>query len=493
MLADPAISQRHALIMEKDDRVWIEDLGSTSGIFVNGRKIHEMSGIHTGDTIRIGHTRLAVLKPENAFARRHLVVHAIGFASEAAIDSRKLAAIYEITAELTGHQDMSVLGKRIFYHLKKIFSHDRGYIALFDRDGMLKPLLVDPDREPVPMNRGIADRVFQNGDSLLLEDIPGDASLSARQSLPKHTIGSALCTPLICRSQIYGLVYLDRMIPGAYSPDDLEFLKSIASIFAPIIENARLLAELKSHYDDAVEVLRKTEARLIETERAAAYVRLAQAMAHELRNPLMIIGGMVRKIARMHPQEDMGETREALMSSVERMEIILKEVDDLVAIPFPLVQLQRIDRLIEEEIRQHERHWQRKSICPFLTVSTPYVMAPVDPHLLKKAISMVFREILFTLPHGSELPMNVRDRNNELEILLGKTGSLERFRDLYDAELKYKPWSTSLFLSAAHKILTDHGGNLLLDPQAKNAFPVILRIPRSWKPEGPFLSADSAR
>ena len=32
-------------------------------------------------------------------------------------------------------------------------------------------------------------------------------------------------------------------------------------------------------------------------ERAAAYGRLAQAMAHEIRNPFMIIGGLVRRIA----------------------------------------------------------------------------------------------------------------------------------------------------------------------------------------------------
>ena len=122
------------------------------------------------------------------------------------------------------------------------------------------------------------------------------------------------------------------MIPGAYSPPDLEFLKSIASIFAPLIENTRLLAELKSHYEDAKEVLKKTESRLIETERTAAYVRLAQAMTHELRNPLTVIGGMVRRIARMHPQQEMGETREALMSSVQRMEVVLQEMEDFVSI-----------------------------------------------------------------------------------------------------------------------------------------------------------------
>ncbi len=488
MLADPAISLRHALIRKEGNRMWIEDLGGINGIFVNDRKIRHVSDINPGDTIRVGHTQFTLLHSITTAPRHHLVVHAIGFSAEAAIDHQKLAAIYEITAELAEYQDMRVLGKKIFSHLKDIFAHDRGYIALFEPDGTLKPLLVDPDREPIPVSRHIVERVFQNGDSLLLRDVFSDDSPAALQSPPEHKIGSALCVPLIYHTQIYGLVYLDRMAPGAYSPPDLEFLKSIASIFAPLIENTRLLAELKSHYENAKEMLKKTESRLIETERTAAYVRLAQAMAHEMRNPLMVIGGMVRRIVRMHPQEEMGETREALMSSVQRMEIVLREVDDFVSIPFPLMRLQRIDRLIREEIQRCEQYWQCRSVNPLLSVRTPYVLVPVDPNLLRKAFSLVFKEILFTLPQGSPLPMSINDRDNELEILLGETLPSEHFCDLYDAELKSKPWSASLFLSAAHKILTDHGGNLLLDPQAHAAFPVIMRIPRSLRPEGTLTS-----
>ncbi len=66
------------------------------------------------------------------------------------------------------------------------------------------------------------------------------------------------------------------------------------------MENARLWSELENRYASAMETLKKTQARLIDMERTAAYVRLAQAMAHEIRNPLMVIGGLVRgKLARI--------------------------------------------------------------------------------------------------------------------------------------------------------------------------------------------------
>ena len=57
------------------------------------------------------------------------------------------------------------------------------------------------------------------------------------------------------------------------------------------------------------------------------------------------------------------------------------------------------------------------------------------------------------------------------------------------AELQSRQFSSSLFLDAAHKILTDHGGSLLLDPRSHAAFPVIISLPRTYRPEGPLAPA----
>ncbi len=45
-------SRRHAQITVKDNRVWIEDLGSANGTFVNDRKIEAQVELRAGDSIR---------------------------------------------------------------------------------------------------------------------------------------------------------------------------------------------------------------------------------------------------------------------------------------------------------------------------------------------------------------------------------------------------------------------------------------------------------
>ena len=59
---DPEISRRHARItLRAGDQLAIEDLGSTNGTFVNGKRIEASQTLIPGDTIKVGMTTLQVL------------------------------------------------------------------------------------------------------------------------------------------------------------------------------------------------------------------------------------------------------------------------------------------------------------------------------------------------------------------------------------------------------------------------------------------------
>ena len=58
--ADEYASARHARIEPLRDGVWLVDLGSTNGTYVNGRQVDGRERLHEGDVIRIGETELRV-------------------------------------------------------------------------------------------------------------------------------------------------------------------------------------------------------------------------------------------------------------------------------------------------------------------------------------------------------------------------------------------------------------------------------------------------
>jgi pSer/pThr/pTyr-binding forkhead associated (FHA) protein len=55
---DDFASSRHASIEPRADGVWVEDLGSTNGTFVNGERITKKTLVRAGDAVRVGQTEL---------------------------------------------------------------------------------------------------------------------------------------------------------------------------------------------------------------------------------------------------------------------------------------------------------------------------------------------------------------------------------------------------------------------------------------------------
>ena len=56
--SDDFASARHARIEPRRDGVWVEDIGSTNGTYVNGARIAKPRVLRDGDVIRVGSTDL---------------------------------------------------------------------------------------------------------------------------------------------------------------------------------------------------------------------------------------------------------------------------------------------------------------------------------------------------------------------------------------------------------------------------------------------------
>jgi hypothetical protein len=56
-VADPNVSRRHAEVVQEGTAYWVQDLGSTNGLTVNGRR-QQRAKLGDGDTITVGSTEL---------------------------------------------------------------------------------------------------------------------------------------------------------------------------------------------------------------------------------------------------------------------------------------------------------------------------------------------------------------------------------------------------------------------------------------------------
>jgi len=133
---DNNVSRRHAEILKKDGKVFIKDLGSTNGSFINDKQITGEVELHKEDMIKIGNTILKYLP------KGELETYYIGTLEMAAHTDSLTKAFNkgyimqalesEFKRARALHQDFSII---IFDldHFKKIndtFGHDAGDLVL---------------------------------------------------------------------------------------------------------------------------------------------------------------------------------------------------------------------------------------------------------------------------------------------------------------------------------------------------------------------------
>ena len=101
---DAEISRQHARITHTGDEYMIEDLGSTNGTFLNGRKISRPEVLSAGDRIQVGATTLVVQVSVPA-------------ASEAA-SAPEAAAAPDADTRSSEHMPMPALAPPLSLHLE---------------------------------------------------------------------------------------------------------------------------------------------------------------------------------------------------------------------------------------------------------------------------------------------------------------------------------------------------------------------------------------
>lgn len=65
VIQDPTVSGRHAVFSFREGAWWVEDLGSTNGTAVNGRRLTERAQalLRSGDVVQVGGVSLRLVAP----------------------------------------------------------------------------------------------------------------------------------------------------------------------------------------------------------------------------------------------------------------------------------------------------------------------------------------------------------------------------------------------------------------------------------------------
>jgi signal transduction histidine kinase len=294
------------------------------------------------------------------------------------------------------------------------------------------------------------------------------AHLRPDQGALRHALGGLFYLPLFMASLLFGLrggLILAFLISLNYYPNLAHPLEGLDGRWLMTTGLDVALYFLTGLVTGVIADRERREARrLKEAENLALLGQAAAAVAHELKSPLIAIGGFAQ---RMQRDLDEGHPHLRMLSIIveqaRHMEQLLREMLDY-SRPLDLnLEHQPLPPLVEECLELLAHQAEQKGVT-LETQGSPYLPIPeLDPGRIKQVLLNLVQNAIQASSRGGAVRVETRQEGGWLLLEVRDQGSGIRKEDQAKVFFPFfttKRQGTGLGLAIARKIVESHGGQL---------------------------------
>lgn len=310
--------------------------------------------------------------------------------------------------------------------------------------------------------RGLTDRKairLRGGHSAI-----ADKLLSIEPSVNQNLIA----VPLFANDELLGMLVVDApTADGTVDDSSLRLLTLFAGNAATALERARTYEQLameKSKLESAYKELKVTHDRLVQSERLAAIGEMAAHVAHEIRNPLVTIGGFARQLEKRAKVDNRENTAASIIADeVLRLEKILANVLNFSRLPNPQFRLNNINLLIQKLYMQVREEFASKRITLKLSLQPDLPAFHFDEQQLTQVLFNLLRNSQQSISDFGMVEIQTRQNSGTISIAVQDDGdgiSKTELDKIFNPFYTTKQHGTGLGLAISQQIIHDHGGSI---------------------------------
>jgi signal transduction histidine kinase len=295
--------------------------------------------------------------------------------------------------------------------------------------------------------------------------------------------------PLATRRGAIGVLIADNAISGLEITElDLEFLQLFANQSANAIESSRLTEELARKVLDlrkAQQKQKEDQQTLLRMERLSVMGETSAIVAHELRNPLVAIGGFARALLRNLSEEDPNrQYAQIITEETARLERIIHDLLDFIR---PQKMMRRNlppDQIVQEVVRKMQPTLGKASVALELDLQAGATEVNCHPGEIQQVLQNLVLNAIQAQPDGGRVRLSSRCLPGGVLIQVADDGP-GIAKDV--ADRMFSPFYTTktagsgLGLTICAQIIKAHGGVLRGENLAGGGacFSFILPLPKS--------------
>jgi two-component system, NtrC family, sensor histidine kinase HydH len=236
--------------------------------------------------------------------------------------------------------------------------------------------------------------------------------------------------------------------------------------------------ERQKAYDE----LQKTFEQLLQAEKLSSLGELSAGIVHEVRNPLAAIKGAVEiledELAEDSPRREFADLAK---KEVERLDKLVGEFLRFARPATLSVGENDLNKIVESVISLVENQATAQSVSIERNLHKNLPKVSVDGEQIKQVLLNLAINSLQAMPDGGKLFFRTFGEDKFCVVEVGDTGSGidEKISGkIFDPFFTTKEKGVGLGLSIAHKIISQHNGNLSVESNDENTF-FALHLPKN--------------
>ena len=302
-LMDELVSKQHAVLFRKGSDVYVRDVGSSNGTFVNGERVTDDVCLANDDRVALGNTEIIYQEEQRAktsdsvrltekppsegtvIFRKLTTSKHDGFRPAEAVenpqelkrDYDKLRLAFMLSQQLRNVADQDELFSKVlafmFHHLqadrvavldKNLVTGEWEVIARRSILGDIAMAATDDEPEDFEISSTLLEEVVERGEAVLSYDATVDSRFSGAQSLILQGVKAIVCVPIHVNATVEFLLYLDSINRGVFTEQDLEVLETFATYAGMALENLALIRRVKEDAETRANLERLMSPNLVD-------------------------------------------------------------------------------------------------------------------------------------------------------------------------------------------------------------------------------------
>lgn len=222
--------------------------------------------------------------------------------------------------------------------------------------------------------------------------------------------------------------------------------------------------------------------KLVAEEKSGALDLMLDEIAHEVRNPLVSIGGFARRVCDNLPEGNLNKKyMEMILEDVVKLENMVRQLIEIKTSSLSYIEPANINDVIIKALDGLDEALEENAVNVETELMNDPPVIHVDKEQLQKAVSNLIKNSIEAMVNSARaLRIISRVYEDGIEIQISDTGkgiSREKIKNIFNPLFTSKIYGPGLGLPFALKIIQDHRGIITVESKPEQGSAFTIRLP----------------